>query len=278
MSQIASDIRKYDYYRYLCCLLAPACVRGYLITIYAFNNEISKIKYVVTEPMAGHIRLQWWRDAIDEIYNGMPIKHNNPVVNSLYDLICETDIDKELFHKLIDAREADIDFSVPQNIEALYNYTENTSSNLFRLLCAVCEVRGDASDEAAHHAGIAYGLVDIMRNMRYNCYHNRLMFPKDLMTLASISEEEIIGGKNLKNTCNITKALCDKAINSLRHVRELEKELPKRSFNAFMPLCVVEPMVNKIRSNGYDLFDLDFERSRFSMQCSILASKLFCRV
>jgi len=278
MSDIANDIRKYDYYRYLCCLLAPGSVRDHLITIYAFNNELAKIKYVITEPMAGYIRLQWWRDAIEEIYNGMPVKHNSPLVKALYDLICDTNIDKELFDNLIDAREADIEFDVPENIDALLNYMLGAYSGLFRILLAVCDCKDEVSSEVAEYAGVAYGLAHIMRSMRYNCYHGKIMFPKDLMTLASISAQEVLEGKNLKNTKDITKALCDRSINSLRHVRAMKRDLPKRALTALMPLSIVEPTIKRIRNNDYNLFDLDFDGSRFRLQYNILVSKVFNRV
>jgi phytoene synthase len=47
--------------RYWASLYAPAEKRGALYALYAFDHEISRIGQAVREPMAGEIRLQWWR-------------------------------------------------------------------------------------------------------------------------------------------------------------------------------------------------------------------------
>ena len=43
-------------------LFAPAEHRGALFALYAFNLEVARVREVVREPLAGEIRLQWWRD------------------------------------------------------------------------------------------------------------------------------------------------------------------------------------------------------------------------
>ncbi|MGZ5895708.1 MAG: squalene/phytoene synthase family protein [Xanthobacteraceae bacterium] len=57
-------VREHDKDRFLATLFAPADRRKYLLALYAFALEIGRVKYLVHEPMAGIIRLQWWRDAV----------------------------------------------------------------------------------------------------------------------------------------------------------------------------------------------------------------------
>ena len=54
--------------------LADADVRGHLIALYAFHAELAKIPELVSEPMLGQIRYQWWRDCIGEIYAGGSVR------------------------------------------------------------------------------------------------------------------------------------------------------------------------------------------------------------
>ena len=49
--------------RYLCDLFAKPKAREGLFALHAFNHEVAKIRELVSEPMLGHIRLQWWREA-----------------------------------------------------------------------------------------------------------------------------------------------------------------------------------------------------------------------
>ncbi|MGH6943806.1 MAG: squalene/phytoene synthase family protein, partial [Geminicoccaceae bacterium] len=56
--------------RYLATLLAPAEAREALFALYAFDHEIAKVRHTVSEPMAGLIRLQWWRERLQGIADG----------------------------------------------------------------------------------------------------------------------------------------------------------------------------------------------------------------
>ncbi|MCE3232517.1 MAG: putative phytoene synthase (terpenoid synthase) [Rickettsiaceae bacterium] len=278
LSFCALEVKKYDYYRYLCCLLAPENLQERFFAIYAFNNEIARIKEVVSEPMVGHIRLQWWRDAIEEIYKGVPVKHNHEIVRALYKLISQVDISKELFDNLIDAREADIEFSVPENIESLENYTIATSSGLFELLLTAAEIYDKSAVEASYHAGIAYALTGIMRAMKFNAHHGKVMFPASLMQNANITDLEIIEGKNLEKTYPITQLLCDKVKSNMKHTRLLLKNAPKSAINIFLPLAIVDSFIALICKNNYDIFNSDIEVPALKLQFKILKAKVFCKI
>ena len=57
-------IRRHDRDRFQTALFAPAARREALFALYAFNYEIARVREVVTEPMLGRIRLEWWRENI----------------------------------------------------------------------------------------------------------------------------------------------------------------------------------------------------------------------
>ena len=63
LSYCAALVREHDPDRYLATLFAPAYAREELFVLYAFDHEIGQVRRVVSEPMAGLVRLQWWRDA-----------------------------------------------------------------------------------------------------------------------------------------------------------------------------------------------------------------------
>lgn len=278
LSFCEKEVKKNDYERYLCCLLANCYIRSRFFTIYAFNNEIAKIKHIVSEPMAGYVRIQWWRDAIEEIYEGKrPVKHRHEVVDSLYDVIRESGIPKELFDDLLDAREKDIDFKSPESMEELSNYAIQTSSNLFYLLLAAAGVNCKVAKEAAYHAGLAYAIVGFMRSMKYNVYYGRLMLPEDLMEKEGITCDDVLNGKNLEKTKSIVKALCDKAEVNLNHTRNLIKGTVGEAKSILLPVCIVDTFLKRIKKCDYDLFNSNLEGNVFSIQMKIYTSKLFGR-
>ena len=78
-------VRKVDTDRYLAALFAPASLRFHLFALYAFNYEVAKTADAVSQPVLGQIRLQWWRDSIEEIYAGKVREHE--VVKALAEAI-----------------------------------------------------------------------------------------------------------------------------------------------------------------------------------------------
>jgi len=91
LSYCGQEVRKYDNDRFLTCLFAPADRREALFALYAFNLEIAKTREVVTEPILGQIRLQWWHDSIGEVYEGGGRRHE--VLQPLADAIRRFDLE-----------------------------------------------------------------------------------------------------------------------------------------------------------------------------------------
>ena len=71
----AEQVRRYDYDRYFAAAFASGDVRRGLMALYAFNIEIASTRERVSEALLGEIRLQWWGDAIAEIYEGKVRDH-----------------------------------------------------------------------------------------------------------------------------------------------------------------------------------------------------------
>src|SRR3546814_10175603 len=86
---------------------------------------------VVSEPMIGRIRLQWWRECLDGIYDGAARQHE--VVQPLAEAIAARQLPRALLEAIIDARELDLDAEPPARLEALRGYVEGTSTSLVRL-------------------------------------------------------------------------------------------------------------------------------------------------
>ncbi|HKL70365.1 phytoene/squalene synthase family protein [Salibaculum sp.] len=70
----AEIVERGDPDRFLATMAAPPGARGVLFPLYAFNIEVSRAPWVTEEPMIAEMRLQWWRDALDEIAAGGPVR------------------------------------------------------------------------------------------------------------------------------------------------------------------------------------------------------------
>ncbi len=68
----AELVARADPDRFNAAMAAPPEARAVLFPIHAFNVEISRAPWVTEEPMIAEMRLQWWREALQEIGEGRP--------------------------------------------------------------------------------------------------------------------------------------------------------------------------------------------------------------
>ena len=99
-------VRAGDPDRYYATLFAPAAVRPHLFALYAFSLTIARVREAVSAPMAGEIRLQWWRDALQGEARGDV--RANPVAAALEEAIRVNRLARQPFVDLIDARVFDL--------------------------------------------------------------------------------------------------------------------------------------------------------------------------
>src|SRR5262245_24694426 len=99
-------VRAGDKERFLSTLFAPAQHRGALFALYAFNLEIARIREVTRNPVAGEIRLEWWREVLrGEDRGGV---EGNPVAEALRATITEHGLSDERLMGILDARTFDL--------------------------------------------------------------------------------------------------------------------------------------------------------------------------
>ena len=131
----------------------PAGTRPALYALHAFNLEVSHLRETAGEPALGAMRLQWWRDALEEAAAGRERRH--AVLQPLAAAIREHSLPAEHFRRLLDAREADLDASPPADLPA---YARGTGGTLAALAGKV--VSGETGSE---DTGTAWALVGWLR-------------------------------------------------------------------------------------------------------------------
>ena len=100
-SYCRDTVRSFDRDRWLACAFAPARARRHLMPLYCLNVEISRIMELITEPMAGLIRLQWWRDSLEAMEAGRVGDH--AVLRCLTGMAKEGDVSiRDFFFSYLD--------------------------------------------------------------------------------------------------------------------------------------------------------------------------------
>jgi phytoene/squalene synthetase len=142
-------VRAHDKDRYLTSLFAPADRRRYLFALYAFALELARVKMLVTEPIVGAIRLQWWHDAIDGLRAEEAAA--NPVMSALQDAARQTNVSLAPLTAAVEAREAELQGTLPVGAAAV----------IFSTAARFLGAEGEAIAPAADLAGQAVTLIEV---------------------------------------------------------------------------------------------------------------------
>lgn len=140
--------------------LADPDIRDRLFALYAFHAELAKIPELVSEPMMGQIRYQWWRDCLDEIYGAGAVR-THEVSTPLAQMVAQSGISRFMLDRIIDGRERDLDPTPFASIQAATDYADATSGTLAQAAVMLC------GDEGGLNAGRAWGLIGLARSYRY---------------------------------------------------------------------------------------------------------------
>jgi len=151
--------------------------RARLMLLYAFHLELAKVPELVSEPMIGQIRYQWWREAVAEIYETDAVRKHE-ITTPLRTLLLDCDVPRFWIDQLIDGRERDIDPRPFETLSEAKDYSANTSGVLMKI---AVKVLGADPHEAVEQAGTSWGLTGLARAYPY--YHQSM--------LSAVSFEEI---------------------------------------------------------------------------------------
>ena len=122
----AELVRAQDQARYIAGLYAPEDRRAALYALYAFSLEIARVRALVSEPLPGEVRLQWWRDVLEGQAGGETQAH--PVAAALLDTIKRYRLPAAPLTALIDARIFDLYDDPMPSLRDLEGYAGETAS------------------------------------------------------------------------------------------------------------------------------------------------------
>ena len=250
---IARQVRDHDYDRYFATLFCPAQKRPALLALYAFNIEIAKIRETVSEALIGQMRLQWWRDTIDAVFEGRPSNH--PVAAALGEVIASCEIPRQPFDRMIDGRELDLTGILRDDPAALEGYVDATSSSLVQLALAVLGARGESAEHLAHHAGIAWGLTGLLRSIPFQSTQ-----------------------RNDARQVELPEDTAASALGHLDAARKIQTGLRRRALGAILPVACVSPYLERLARAGGDPFEPGTELSRFSRQWRMTMAAFRARI
>ncbi len=248
-----TSLRRHDRDRYQTCLFAPAERREHLFALYAFNYEVAKTAEVVSEPMLGQIRLQWWRESLEGIYAGTPRAHD--VVEPLARAARETGLKQAELEALITAREFDLEGAPPRDLDALRAYASATSGQLVKLALRVLEAESAAADRAAEDLGIAWAYLGLLRAVPFHARQKRLYLPDDLCREAGLDQGALFELKSSDALAEVARRLAAEASEHLRQARAEASAVPRKALPALLLGALADRTLTRLEKAGYNPFE-----------------------
>lgn len=253
LSHCARIVRRHDHDRFLTCLFAPASAREDLFALHAFNHEIARVAESVNEPMAGFIRLQWWRDQLTSDSHAHASR-GHPVVDPLVAAIRRHGLSQAHLERLIEAREGDLEDDPPETLEDLEIYAEATSATLVHLALEILDARDEDSHAAGRHAGIAWALVGLARAVPFHAAQRRLLLPADLLGTSRVDPHALFEMREPPEVRPVVEAIVARAGEHLAEAATYRPRVPRRAVPALLPATLARKYAKVLARSGHDPF------------------------
>ena len=231
LSPIGAFARAHDPDRFLCALFAPPDRREALFTLIAYNHELARAREAARTPMIALIRLQWWRDAVEEAATGKPPRRHE-VAEPLHAAITAGLLDPPDLQAMADAREAEAEEEGLPTDSAFAAYLRASAGGFAVAAGRLLGATGPAL-VALQEAGAAYGLAGILRSTASLASQGRCLLPTDRLAAAGLTAEAVIA-----EPATAASVIAGLAGQGLDRARSLHPRMPHGAIAAALPLVL----------------------------------------
>ena len=248
----AELVRTHDFARYASTLFVPARERRALLALYAFNAEISRVHDLVSQPLPGEIRLQWWTDMLAGSGHGNV--ESNPVAAELLLAIRNFRLPVGPLSRLVEEHQFDLYNDPMPSMAALEGYLNGTTSALFSLAAHVMTRPSEEIDHLAQHAGLTQGIAQVIAALPRDASRRQLFLPLQFLDQHGGDIEDVFAGRQTPQLRTAIDHLVGEADSHLKTARSLLPTVPPGARPIFLPLALAERDLARMSRAGTDPF------------------------
>lgn len=264
----AALLRERDPDRFFASLFVPQAARGGVQAIHAFSDDLAGIRDAIRDPMAGEIRLQWWREALTGEGRGEVSAH--PVAAALIDTIERFNLPPQALLQMIDARSFDLYDDPMPSMASLEGYAGETASLPMRLAALVIAGGTDPGGaDAAGHAGVALSVTGLLRAFPWHARRGQVFLPMDRLTALGVTRDTALSG-SIVPELNIVLAEMRKTVR--RHITAFGAHLADVAPEvraAFLPVALCEGYLRRMERPSYDPYRTLIDRPQWRKQWTL---------
>jgi phytoene synthase len=232
--------------RYFAATLAPQTIRLDLIALAAFAAELANIPMQVREPLAGEIRLQWWRDALAP--KGGEAAAGHPVAAAMRTTIARHGLPTEIIEGVIASFADALHGDRPADEDALITHMAAGEGGLFRLAARICAAHeiGDIW-HITRAAGLAYGLSRALLRLPEERAAS-LVIPRTLLSDEDLGQLD--AGGTPARLAPATATLSDLARTAMSEIAPQLANMSRAKRLPFLPLAMVRPNLRALQTGA----------------------------
>ena len=186
---------------YYSVLFLPKGTRRALTALFAYFREIQEIAQECTDPAVAKIKLQWWRQELAAAFSGQA---RHPITQALLPSARQFGLPPEELQKIIDGVETGLAQNRHADFASLKAYCCSTHGVAERLAMRILGIHDPDTLKCAQELGLAFGLTDVILNVRDDARRNRILLPQDELVRFGVTAADLL---NLRETEGFKKLI-----------------------------------------------------------------------
>jgi phytoene synthase len=249
-----AQVRQGDRDRYLALLFSSTRERSGLAAVAAFNLELARAASEISESMLGLVRLQWWREAVEEIGAGGPTRRH-PIVDALSDATRKHGLSIERMQAMIAGKEEELEADGAPTQAAFESRADATAANLLRLWLQVggLDPAEPALRLASAEVGRAYATIGCVRSVLLDARRRKVRLPVETLTEAGVDLDKLFDLRPQPALPACLAALVKRANADLDAARR--RPIPRRARPLVLTARLAALHLERLRQAAYDPFD-----------------------
>ena len=249
-----AQVRQGDRDRYLALLFAPASARSALAAIAAFNLELARAATDITESMLGLVRLQWWREAVEEIRAGGAIRRHQ-VAEALAAATRTHGLSTDLMLAMIASREEELESDGAPTHAVFDARADAGAANLIRLSLQVLGLDPKDATLSATSASVgrAYATVGCARSVLLDARRRKIRLPAEALAEAGVNLDHLLEMRPQPELRACLRLLAERADSDLQAARQAS--IPRRARPLLLTAKLAALHLERLRRASYDPFD-----------------------
>lgn len=266
---IIKELRSLDYQSYLCTTLCQKQDFGKVAAIFLLQAELRKISKVTNEDMVGMIRLAWWKENIQDIFQKNQSK-NHHLLEEI--LSFKDEIDCGLLMKSFEGFEKDFSEEKKfQNKSELEDYIFQTHEVFLLNILKILNLKDESlAKKIAKNLALISFNFDLLKKIKIEDEKVTRFFYPDFFKELKIEMKSWQKNCDEDNLLVIVKHLVNQINEAAQEIDGIEGELDRNLKNLTLKKDLVRIILKDVHKKNFDIFKASLSAKKFTVKMKLL--------